>query len=426
MKNLNRRVAILGGARIPFTKSFTHYARVTNNELMTAALKALVIKFNLQGKKVDEVALGTLIHYSTEWNWARENVLGSGLDPHSPVHFISRACGTSLDGANTIAMKIATGQIDVGIAGGSDTNSDTPLSIRQSLAWDLMDIRNAKTIAQKISKILGTNWLGFFKLLYPSVYEPRTGMSMGEHTELTVKKWGIGRKEQDELAVKSHTLSDQAYASGFYDDLVFEFHSLRKDGLIRGNTTLEALSRLRPAFDRSEKGTLTAGNSSAFTDGAAALLLSSEEYAHENKLPVEAFIQDFQNAAFDYVKGEDLLLAPTVAVSELLRRNDLNLQDFDFYEIHEAFAGQVLATLKAWESDDFALNVLGREKALGSIDRGKMNTRGGSVAMGHPFAATGARVLANAAKILKQHGGGRCLVSVCTAGGMGTAAILQR
>ncbi|MFM8911702.1 MAG: acetyl-CoA C-acetyltransferase [Flammeovirgaceae bacterium] len=425
MRNLNRKVTIIGGARIPFAKSFTHYSRVSNNELMTGALKALVKKYNLEGKKIDEVALGTLIHYSTEWNWARENVLSSGLDPHSPVHFISRARGTSLDAANTIAMKIATGQVEVGIAGGSDTNSDTPISLGQSVAWDLMDIRNAKSFRERLSALAKTRWFDLFKLLVPSVYEPRTKMSMGEHTELTVKKWEIGRNEQDELALHSHVNAERAYASGFFNDLVFEFNGLKKDSIVRGTTTSDALSKLKPAFDKTGKGTLTAGNSSAFTDGASSILLATDEYAQQNNLTVQAHLVDIQNAAFDYVTGEDLLLAPTVAVSNLLKRNNLSLQDFDFYEIHEAFAGQVLSTLKAWESDEFGRKVLGREKALGSIDRSKMNTRGGSVAIGHPFAATGARVLATAAKIVKENGGGRCLVSVCTAGGMGTAAIIE-
>lgn len=392
---------------------------------MTAALSALVKKYNLHGKKIDEVAIGTLIHYATEWNWARENILSSGLDPHTPVHFISRACGTSLDAANTIAMKIATGQIDVGIAGGSDTNSDTPLSIQQALAWSLLDIRNARSVSQRIQKILQTPWHKFFSLLAPDVVEPRTHMSMGQHTELTVKKWNINRSDQDALALQSHLRAEKAYADGFYNDLVFEFNGLKKDSIIRGNTSLQALSKLPPAFDKTGSGTLTAGNSSSFTDGASSILLASEEYARKNNLPIQAYLVDVQNAAFDYVHGEDLLLAPTVAVSNLLARNELTLQDFDFYEIHEAFAGQVLSTLRAWESDDFARTVLGREKALGSIDRSKLNTRGGSVAIGHPFSATGTRVLATAAKILQQHGGGRCLVSVCTAGGMGTTAIIE-
>lgn len=425
MKNLNRKVAIIGGARIPFTKSFTKYTRVSNNELMTAALNALVKKYGLEGKKMGEVVLGTLIHYSTEWNWAKENVLSTKLDPHSPVHFIGRACGTSLDAANTIAMKISTGQIEVGIAGGSDTNSDTPLTLRQSLAWDLLDIRNARTFGQRIGKIFKTKWLDFFKLLYPSVYEPRTKMSMGEHTEITVKKWGIGRKEQDQLAFESHMKAEKAYENGFFKDLVFEFKGIAKDTIVRPNTTIERLAKLKPAFDKSGSGTLTAGNSSTFTDGASSILLASEEYAKENNLPIEAYITDVQNAAFDYVNGEDLLLAPTVAVSELLKRNNLTLQDFDFYEIHEAFAGQVLSTLKAWESDDFAHDILDRDHALGPIDSAKLNVKGGSTAMGHPFSATGTRVLANAAKILQENGGGRCLISICTAGGMGTAAIIE-
>jgi len=425
MKNLNRKVAIIGGARIPFAKSFTHYSRTANNELMVGALKALVNKYQLQGRKIDELVLGTLMHYPHEWNWARENVISAGLDPHTPVLFNARACGTGLDAANNIALKIATGQIEVGIAGGSDTNSDVPLTLQQSIAWDLLDVRNAKTTTEKLQAALKINWLKALKLIAPNVVEPRTGMSMGEHTEVTVKRWGISRVEQDALALQSHFNAEKAYNEGFYNDLVFEFKGLKKDAIIRGNTTLEALSKLKPAFDKSEKGTLTAGNSSSFTDGASTVLLSSEEYALANNLPIQSYLVDVQNAAFDYVHGEDLLLAPALAVSNLLKRNNLTLQDFDFYEIHEAFAGQVLSTLKAWESDEFAKNVLKRDKALGTIDRKKLNVKGGSTAIGHPFAATGGRVLATASKILKENGGGRCLVSVCTAGGMGTTAIVE-
>lgn len=425
MKNSSRRVAIIGGARIPFAKSFTVYNSVTNNELMTAALTALAKKYNLTGKKVDEVALGTLIHYPTEWNWARENVLSSGLDPHTPALFISRACGTSLDAANVIAMKIASGQIEVGIAGGSDTNSDVPVTLSRQAAQSLKAIRNAKTFGSRLSTIAGASWNAFTKLMAPNVEEPRTHKNMGQHTEITVKNWKISRQAQDELALQSHLNAAKAYNDGFFNDLVFPFENVSRDTLVRADASIEALAKLKPAFDKSGTGSLTAGNSSAFTDGASAVLLASEDYARANNLEIQAYLTDVQNAAFNYVEGEDLLLAPTVAVSNLLKRNNLSLQDFDFYEIHEAFAGQVLATLKAWEDPEFNKNVLQRDTPLGSIDRTKLNTRGGSVAMGHPFAATGTRVLANAAKILRANGGGRCLVSICTAGGMGTAAIVE-
>ncbi len=426
MKNTNHKVAIIGGARIPFAKSFTHYSRVDNSDLMTGAMQAIVKKFNLQGKKLDEVTLGTLIHDPTNWNFAREVVQSSGLDPHTPALFQARACGTGLDAANTIALKIATGQIEAGIAGGSDTNSDVPLVIRQDLAWDLIDINNAKTTSERLKKLLGINPLRFFKLKYPSVIEPRTGLSMGGHTELTVKEWNITREAQDELAYLSHINAAKAYDEGFYNDLVFPFNGLTKDSLVRPGTTKEKLATLKPAFDKSAAGTLTAGNSSAFTDGASAIFLSSEQYARDNGYDIESYLVDVQNAAFDYVGGEALLLAPTVAVSELLKRNNLTLQDFDFYEIHEAFTGQVLATLKAWEDPTFNKNVLKRDTPMGSIDRSKLNVKGGSTAIGHPFSATGARVLAGASKILKGNGGGRALVSICTAGGMGVAAILEQ
>jgi acetyl-CoA C-acetyltransferase len=425
MRNLNRKVAIIGGARIPFTKSFGQYSRTKNADLMTAAVNALVKKYGLEGKKIDEVVLGTLFPSSSDWNWAREVVQSTELDPHSPALFHARACGTSLDAANTVALKISTGQIENGIAGGTDTNSDVPLSLNQQIAWNFIELQQAKTMTQKLSTLLKFNPIKLFQLQIPGVREPRTKMNMGEHTELTVKQWGIDRVAQDTLALQSHLLAEKAYQDGFQNGLVFPFKGLKKDAILRPNTTLGKLAKLKPAFDKSGTGSLTAGNSSAFTDGAASIFLTSEEYAKANNLEIESYFVDAQNAALDYVNGQDLLLAPTVAVSALLKRNNLTLQDFDFYEIHEAFTGQVLATLKAWESDDFAKEVLGRNEALGSIDKSKLNTRGGSVALGHPFAATGARILANASKILKENGGGRCLVSVCTAGGMGTAAIIE-
>lgn len=425
MRNLNKKVAIIGGARIPFTKSFGHYSRVSNSDLLIAALNALVKKYGLEGKKIDEVVLGTLFHYPNAWNWAREIVQSTALDPHTPALFHARACGTSLDSVNTIALKIAIGQIESGIAGGSDTNSDMPLSLNRTLAHKLAKLQQAKTINEKVKGLLRISPFQFFNLQVPDVREPRTKLNMGEHTELTVKKWGITREEQDELAYQSHIRAEKAYQDGFYNDLVFPFKGLIKDSIVRPNTTCEKLAKLKPAFDKSTSGSLTAGNSSAFTDGATSVFLTSEDYARRNNLEIESYYIDGQSAAFDYVGGEDLLLAPTVAVSELLKRNDLSLQDFDFYEIHEAFTGQLLATLKAWESNEFAKDVLARDMALGRIDRGKLNTRGGSVAIGHPFAATGTRILAGASKILKENGGGRCLISICTGGGMGTVAIIE-
>ncbi len=425
MRNQTNRVAIIGGARIPFTKSFGHYSKVTNSDLLTASLDALISKYNLEGKKIDEVVLGTLFHYPNNWNWAREIVQNTSLDPHSPALFHARACGTSLDCSNTVAMKIATGQIECGIAGGSDTNSDVPLTIKRPLASKFIQLQRAKSFMGRLGMLFNINPLQLTQLLAPDVREPRTKKNMGDHTELTVQKWGITREAQDELALKSHQLAAKAYEEGFFDDLVFPFEDLSKDSIVRPSTNIEKLAKLGPAFEKSDKGTLTAGNSSAFTDGAASIFLSSEAYAKENDLAIESYFVDCQNAAFDYVQGEDLLLAPTVAVAKLLKRNNLTLQDFDFYEIHEAFAGQVLATLAAWESPEFCKDILELDRPLGSIDRNKLNTRGGSVAIGHPFAATGARVLAGASKILKENGGGRCLVSVCTAGGMGTAAIIE-
>jgi acetyl-CoA C-acetyltransferase len=419
------RVAIIGSQRIPFVRSFRQYARTTNQEMLTAAVEALVTKFHLSGKRLGDVALGAVMTSSLEWNLAREVVLGSGLDPHTPAFNVQRACGTSLETTNLIALKIASRQIHVGIAGGCDTNSDLPVMLQRRLAWKLIDINQARSLQDRIFKILKIR-PGDLKPAYPGIVEPRTGLSMGEHTEKMVKEWQITRADQDQLAYESHMKATQAYASGFYNELVVPFKGATRDTIVREDTTPGKLAALKPVFDKSRSGTLTAGNSTALTDGAAALLLASEDFARENALPVQAFFVDAESAAVDFVNGAGLLMAPTLAVARLLERHNLHLQDFDFYEIHEAFAGQVLCTLKAWESDRYCKDVLQLQRALGPIDRSKMNVKGGSVAIGHPFGATGGRVVGTLAKLLETKGSGRGLISVCTGGGMGVAALLER
>ncbi len=419
-----RPVYIIGGMRTPFVKSMTSYFDITTQELMTAALHALVDKLELTGKLVGDVGLGAVMNSSANWNLSRECVLGTTLDPHTPGYTLQRACGTSLETTLQIALKISNYQMDNGIAGGVDTNSDLPIMIRRSLAHKLLEIRQAKDLASKL-KIIATFRPADFKFAYPAVVEPRTHLSMGQHCEKMVQEWGISRQAQDELALKSHQNAVAAYNEGFYDDLVFPFQGLKRDGLVRADTSLEKLAKLKPVFDFTGKGTLTAGNSSPLTDGAAAVYLASEDSAKQwGQVPLARFV-DAQVAAVDFVQGEGLLMAPTIAVNDLLKRNNLSLQDFEFYEIHEAFAGQVLCTLKAWESAEYCQRVLKRNTPLGSIDRSKMNVKGGSVALGHPFAATGARIVAALAKMLQQKGHGRGLISICTAGGMGVAAILE-
>ncbi len=425
MIHARQRVAIVGGLRIPFVRSFREYARTTNQEMLTATLQALVKKYKLQGKQLGDVAMGAVMSSSIEWNLSREVVLGSDLDPRTPAFNVQRACGTSLETINLIALKIAAGQIASGIGGGSDTNSDLPIMLQRALAWKLIDINNAKSISERISKIFSIR-PGDLKPAYPGIVEPRTGLSMGQHTERMVKEWNISRAEQDQLAYESHVKAAKGYQDGFYKDLVTEFKGTSSDRLVRSDTTLEKLALLKPAFDKSPQGTMTAGNSTAFTDGAGAVLLASEEYARQNQLQPQAFFVDAQSAAVDYVQGAGLLMAPTLAVAQMLQRNNLSLQDFDFYEIHEAFAGQVLCTLKAWESDVYCKKELGLNRALGAIDRSKMNVKGGSLALGHPFGATGSRVVGTLAKLLHEKGSGRGLISVCTGGGMGVAAILER
>ncbi len=419
-----RPVYIVGSARIPFVKSMTAYRDVRLQDLMTYTLQKLVDKMDLSGQILGDVALGAIINSSANWNLARECVLGTTLDPHTPAYNLQRACGTSLEAARQIALKIANGQMENGIAGGCDSNSDLPILISYSLTRKLLDLKNAKSTSAK-AKVLASIRPSDFKLVFPAVVEPRTHLSMGEHCEKMVKEWHISRQAQDELALKSHQNGVRAYTEGFYDDLVFEFKGIKRDGILRADTTLEKLGKLKTAFDTSSAGTLTAGNSSPLTDGAAAVFLATENYAKQHNYELLARFVDAEAAAVDFVHGEGLLMAPTIAVSNLLKRNNLTLQDFDFYELHEAFAGQVRCNLKAWESPEYCKKVLHREQAMGSIDYSKLNIKGGSVALGHPFAATGARMVGSLAKMLHEQGSGRGLISICTAGGMGVAAILE-
>ncbi|WP_143307134.1 acetyl-CoA C-acetyltransferase [Chitinophaga vietnamensis] len=420
-----KKVAIIGGQRVPFVKSFTHYARVSNQDMLTACLQSLTDRFGLSGERIGDVALGAIMNRSTDWNLARECVLGTTLDPHTPAYSVVRACSSSLDAAVQLGHRIATGQIDTAIAGGSDTNSDLPILFSKQFSWKMIDLRQARTFGEKLKVLSGFRFKDL-KPQYPSIVEPRTGLSMGQHTEKMVKEWNISREAQDELAYHSHMNAEKAYQEGFYDDLVFPFKGVKKDTIIRPGTSMEQLAKLKPAFDFSGQGSLTAGNSTLYSDGAAAVLLASEEYAQSRNWPVLAYLADAESAAVDYVHGEGLLMAPTYAVARLLKRNGLRLQDFDIYEIHEAFCGQVLCTLKAWEDADYCRSKLGWDGPLGSIDRSKLNIKGGSVAIGHPFGATGARILAQTVRILHQRGGGRALISICTAGGMGLVAIVQR
>lgn len=422
-----RRVAILGGVRIPFCRNNTAYYDVGNLGLSTVVLGGLVEKFQLQDQILGEVAMGAVLKHSSDFNLAREATLSSGLSPHTPGITITRACGTGLDALITIANKIAVGQIEAGIGGGSDTTSDVPIAVSKKLRRRLLDLNRARTLGERIKAALKSFSFGEFKPEFPGVAEPRTGKSMGESCEDMAKTWKVRREDQDQLAYESHQKAAAAYARGFFSDLVMPFRGLERDNILRPDTSLEKLATLKPAFDkRSGKGTLTAGNSTNLSDGASAALLSSEDWAKANGKEIQAYLADAQVAAIDFVRGEGLLMAPAWAVAQLLKRNNLKLQDFDFYEIHEAFAAQVLCTLKAWESEEFCKTKLGMDGALGSIDRSKLNVVGSSLALGHPFAATGARIVATAAKLLKEKGQGRVLISICTAGGMGVAAIVER
>ena len=420
-----RKVAVLAGSRTPFVKSQTNFLSKTNQDLLSAAVNKLIEDAHLNGQLLGDVISGSVINHPMDWNLAREVVLGSSLSAETPAMNIQRACGTGLEAANLIALKIASGQIESGISGGTDTNSDVPLIGNRKLTHFLIQLKNAKSFMEKL-KVLTHFRFGLLKPRLPEVREPRTGLSMGEHCELMVKEWKITREAQDELAYRSHQHAAKAYDEGFYDELIVDIDGLKKDTITRKDTSIEKLAKLKPAFDKTDTGTLTAGNSTPLTDGASVVLLSSPEWAQQHGLEPLAYFVDCEVAGVDFVHGAGLLMAPTIAVSRLLKRNKLSLQDFDYYEIHEAFAGQVLCTLKAWESPEYCKEILGLAKPLGSIDQTKMNIKGGSLALGHPFAATGGRLVINAAKILKEKGSGRILISVCTAGGMGVAAIIER
>ena len=420
-----RRVAIINSRRIPFCRANTAYTHQSNQDMMTATLQSLVDACGLGGERLGVVALGAVMKHSRDWNLARESVLGTTLAPETPAYDLTRACGTSLEAAIQLGNKIALGQIDSGIAAGTDSISDLPVVYPDEYRELLLGSARGRSVSEKLRP-----WLGLrprmFKPETPGVVEPRTGLSMGQSTELTAKQWSISRRDQDQLALESHQKAARAYDEGFYKDLVTPWQGVSEDNNIRRDSTLERLGKLKPAFDRGPAGTMTAGNSTPLTDGAAAVLLASEDWANAHRLPVQAWLRYGKVAAVDFVGKEGLLLAPAYAVSAMLADADLGLGDFDFYEIHEAFAAQTLATLKAWESPEFCKDKLGRSQPLGSIDRTRLNTRGGSIAIGHPFAATGARILGALARQLELRGRGRGLVSICTAGGMGVTAIIER
>ena len=422
-----RRVAIIGGNRIPFVRSNTSYSHASNMEMLSATLQGLVNRFGLSGQRLGEVAAGAVMKHSRDFNLAREATLNSGLSLQTPAYDVQQACGTGLEAAILVGNKIALGQIECGIAAGTDTASDAPIALNEKYRHMILSLNRAKTFGQRL-RALASIRPSFMLPLLPANAEPRTCLSMGQHCELMVKHWDVSREDQDELTFNSHQNLMAAYECGFFDDLIQPFKGVERDGIMR-DTPLQKLAKLKPAYDP-VNGTLTAANSTTLTDGAAAVLMGSEEWAQRNSLPVQAYLTTSEVAAVDFYsqgeQSEGLLMAPAYAVPRLLARAGLTLQDFDFYEIHEAFAAQALCTMKAWEDDTFCKEKLGLNGALGSIDRSKLNVNGSSVATGHPFAATGPRIIATLAKLLEQKGNGRGLISICAAGGQGVTAILER
>jgi acetyl-CoA C-acetyltransferase len=420
------RVAIIGGNRIPFARSNGPYASASNQDMFTAVLDGLVSRFGLQGVRLGEVVAGAVLKHSRDFNLTRESVLGSKLAPETPATDIQQACGTGLQAAIQVANKIALGVIDAGVAGGTDTTSDAPVAISDKLRKKLMRVNSAKDTVSRL-KALGAIRPGDIGLDIPQNGEPRTRMSMGEHAALTALEWRITREAQDELAARSHHNLARSYDEGFHDDLITPFRGVERDNNMRPDSSVEKLATLKPVFGKGSAATMTAGNSTPLSDGASAVLLASDAWAEERGLPVLAHLVDAETSAVDYVNGhEGLLMAPAYAVPRMLARNGLTLQDFDYYEIHEAFASQVLSTLAAWEDPVFCQERLGLDAPLGPIDRDLLNVNGSSLAAAHPFAATGGRIVPVAAKLLAQKGTGRALISICAAGGQGVVAILER
>jgi acetyl-CoA C-acetyltransferase len=420
-----RRVAVLGGNRIPFARSNGRYARASNQDMLTATLDGLVARFGLAGERLGEVVAGAVLKHSRDFNLTRESVLGSRLDPHTPAYDVQQACGTGLEAVTLVANKIALGQVDAGIAGGVDTTSDAPLAVNEDMRRALLELNRARSVGARlraVAKLRPTQLAPDA----PRNGEPRTGLSMGEHAAITAKEWNVGRAEQDELALASHQKLAAAYERGFFDDLITPYLGLTRDQNLRPDSSLDTLAALKTVYGRGDDATMTAGNSTPLTDGAALVLLASEEWAHQRSLPVLAYFETAETAAVDFVHGgEGLLMAPTYAVPRMLARAGASLQDFDFYEIHEAFASQVLATLKAWEDPAYCKERLGLDAPLGAIDRSRLNVAGSSLAAGHPFAATGGRIVATLAKLLHERGEGRGLVSICAAGGQAVTAIMS-
>ncbi|HGJ9272549.1 TPA: acetyl-CoA C-acetyltransferase [Pseudomonas aeruginosa] len=421
-----RRVAIVGGNRIPFARSNTVYAAASNQEMLTSALEGLVERYNLHGERLGEVVAGAVLKHSRDFNLTRECVLGSRLAPETPAYDIQQACGTGLEAAILVANKIALGQIDSGIAGGVDTTSDAPIGVNEGLRKILLEANRGKSNLDKLKSLLKIRPRHVVPAI-PRNGEPRTGLSMGESCELMAQTWQIPRDEQDRLAFESHHKLAAAYEEGWQNDLMTPFRGLTRDQNLRPDIDLEKIGTLKPVFERGSRGTLTAANSTPLTDGASVVLLASEEWAKARGLPILAYFKDGEAAAVNFVdRQEGLLMAPVYAVPRLLARNGLSLQDFDYYEIHEAFAAQVLCTLKAWEDPEYCKTRLGLDQPLGSIDRSKLNVKGSSLAAGHPFAATGGRIVANLAKLLSLAEQGRGLISICAAGGQGVTAIIER
>lgn len=421
------RVAIVAGLRTPFARQSTEFSQVPAIDLGKMVVSEMLARTDIDAKLIEQVVFGQVVQMPEAPNIAREIVLGTGMHVHTDAYSVTRACATSFQAAVNVAESIMAGTIDVGIAGGADSSSVLPIGVSKKMAANLLALSKTKTMAQKLS-ILKRFSLQDLMPVPPAVAEYSTGLSMGQTAEQMAKSHGISRAEQDALAHRSHSLASEAWKEGkIAGEVMTAFPApyqkwLAEDNNIRHDSTLESYAKLRPAFDR-QYGSVTAANSTPLTDGAAAVMLMREGKAKELGLEILGYIRSYAFSAIGV--EQDMLMGPSYATPIALERAGITLNDLTLIDMHEAFAAQALSNVKMFASDRFAQEKLGRSKAIGEIDMDKFNVLGGSLAYGHPFAATGARMMTQTLRELKRRGGGLALNTACAAGGLGAAMILE-
>jgi acetyl-CoA acyltransferase len=428
MESNGKRVAIVAGLRTPFAKQWSAYREVSALDLANLVVAELLQRIDLDPEEIQQVVYGQVVPSVEAPNIAREIVLATGMPKSIEAYSVSRACATSYQSTVNVAEAIMAGVIDTGLAGGADSASNVPITVSKRLAEALIAATKARSIGERMQAFAGLRPRDLAPVP-PAIKEFSTGLSMGESAEKMAKENHIGREAQDEFAHRSHTLAAKAWAEGKFDDEVMEVfvpnrfnEAIREDNLIRKDGELEKYAKLKPAFDR-KHGTVTAGNSSPLTDGASALVLMREDKAKAHGFDVLGFIRSYAFAALD--PAGQLLMGPSYATPLALDRAGVKVSDLDLIDMHEAFAAQILSNTQAFESAEWSEKHLGRSEKIGDIDWDKFNVTGGSISIGHPFAATGARQITQTLRELKRRGGNLALCTACAAGGLGAAMVLE-